>query len=245
MSRPSADQSYLLVGPLHRLRRVTPPINLIHDWFSPSDWGVACRVPNQYLECGRIRSADIHTKNWWLRQYLFPEQDEPCLFQQLCSDAEPFPIERFTTDGLACPAVPVRCVAFITFLAMQVCVHPRTIRPFVLLGRFVGTCPVAFGVPPESSESVGESRWRGGLAEWVAEFVQIHGSAFRVGAGHPASILAIIRSAHWMLAAMTRSVRGLPCGVPNRSSAVRICIAVRIAAMIPITRFRPSSMTPT
>jgi hypothetical protein len=43
--------------------------------------------------------------------------------------------------------------------------------------------------------------------------------------------------------AISLSVRGLPCGVPNKSSAVRMCIAVRIDAMIPITRFRPSSIT--
>ncbi len=28
-------------------------------------------------------------------------------------------------------------------------------------------------------------------------------------------------------------MRGLPCGVPNRSSAVRMCNEARIAAMIP------------
>src|ERR1039458_6588196 len=55
------------------------------------------------------------------------------------------------------------------------------------------------------------------------------------------SIFFIIRSAHWMLASMSSSVRGLPCGVPNRSSAVCICRLARIAAIIPITRFRPSS----
>ena len=56
------------------------------------------------------------------------------------------------------------------------------------------------------------------------------------------SIFCMIRSAHWMLASMSLSVRGLPCGVPNRSSAVCMCRLARIAAMIPITRFRPSSM---
>jgi hypothetical protein len=41
---------------------------------------------------------------------------------------------------------------------------------------------------------------------------------------------------------MSLSVRGLPCGPPNRSSAVRMCRLARIAAMIPSTRFRPSSI---
>src|ERR1017187_1619724 len=44
-----------------------------------------------------------------------------------------------------------------------------------------------------------------------------------------------------MLAVINLSVRGLPCGPPNRSSAVCICRLARIAAMIPMTRLRPSS----
>jgi hypothetical protein len=44
-----------------------------------------------------------------------------------------------------------------------------------------------------------------------------------------ASILAMIRSAHWMLAAINLSVRGLPCGPPNRSSAVCMWRLARIA----------------
>src|SRR6266480_2562998 len=45
-----------------------------------------------------------------------------------------------------------------------------------------------------------------------------------------------------MLAAINLSVRGLPCGPPNKSSAVRMCRLVRIAAITPITRLRPSSI---
>src|SRR5580658_10259423 len=45
-----------------------------------------------------------------------------------------------------------------------------------------------------------------------------------------------------MLAAISLSVRGLPCGPPNKSSAVCMCRLARIAAMIPMTRLRPSSM---
>jgi hypothetical protein len=59
---------------------------------------------------------------------------------------------------------------------------------------------------------------------------------------HTASIFLIISTAHWTDAAINLSVRGLPCGVPNRSSAVSMCKLARIAAMIPITRFRPSSI---
>ena len=45
-----------------------------------------------------------------------------------------------------------------------------------------------------------------------------------------------------MLAAINLSVRGLPCGVPNRSSAVCMCRLARMAAITPITRLRPSSI---
>jgi hypothetical protein len=43
--------------------------------------------------------------------------------------------------------------------------HPRALRPLVLLCRFVGMFPVTLGVPPESSERLCESRWRCGLTE--------------------------------------------------------------------------------
>jgi hypothetical protein len=59
--------------------------------------------------------------------------------------------------------------------------------------------------------------------------------------GQRSSILSIIFSAHWRLAAISLSVRGLPCGPPNRSSAVRMCRLARIAAITPMTRLRPSS----
>src|SRR5438105_8419086 len=46
-----------------------------------------------------------------------------------------------------------------------------------------------------------------------------------------------------MLASMIRSVMGVPFGIPKRSSALCMCIALRIAAISPITRLRPSSTT--
>ena len=47
------------------------------------------------------------------------------------------------------------------------------------------------------------------------------------------SIFFMICSAHWIDAAISLSVRGLPCGVPNRSSAVCMCRLARIAVRIP------------
>src|SRR3984957_1354879 len=56
------------------------------------------------------------------------------------------------------------------------------------------------------------------------------------------SILFMIFSAHWTEAAINLSERGLPCGPPNRSSAVCMCRLAKIAAIIPITRLRLSSI---
>ena len=66
------------------------------------------------------------------------------------------------TSGLAAGIYVFDCVEFshafrcndvaseIAFLAMEIRVHPRTCWLFILLRRFVGASPVAFGVPPKS-----------------------------------------------------------------------------------------------
>jgi hypothetical protein len=79
------------------------------------------------------------------------------LFQQSRRDADPLRIKWFPANGLACATVPIRRVAIIPFLAMQVSVNPRTIPAFVLLGRFVRSPPIALGIPPQSGEGVRES----------------------------------------------------------------------------------------
>jgi hypothetical protein len=56
----------------------------------------------------------------------------PLLFQQCLHDTQPFRIERLPAHGLACPAIPVGCVALIAFLAMQVGVNPRSLDALVL-----------------------------------------------------------------------------------------------------------------
>src|SRR4029077_2649070 len=56
------------------------------------------------------------------------------------------------------------------------------------------------------------------------------------------SIFCMILSAHWTEAAIIASVRGLPCGPPNKSSAVFKCRATRMPATIANTRLRPSSI---
>jgi hypothetical protein len=47
------------------------------------------------------------------------------------------------------------------------------------------------------------------------------------------SIFSMIFSAHWTEAAINLSLRGLPWGPPNRSSAACMCRLARIAAMMP------------
>ena len=37
--------------------------------------------------------------------------------------------------------------------------NPRTLGAFVLLGRFVGSCPIVLGIPPQSGEGERESGW--------------------------------------------------------------------------------------
>ena len=73
---------------------------------------------------------------------------ELALSQQISDDAEPFRIEWFSANGLPCSTIPVGCVVLISFFAMQVGVHLRTLGAFVLLSKFVGPSPITFGIPP-------------------------------------------------------------------------------------------------
>jgi hypothetical protein len=95
---------------------------------------------------------------------------ENLLCQQCLHDSQPFRIERLPADGLACPVVPVGCVALITFLAVQIGMYPRTLDAFVLLSGFVRSLPVAIAVPPQPGKCV--SGWRLGRGQRLAKFVQ-------------------------------------------------------------------------
>ncbi len=48
------------------------------------------------------------------------------------------------------PARPYQYFAFalIAFFAVQVGVHPGTLGSLVLRCRFMGSCPISFGIPP-------------------------------------------------------------------------------------------------
>ncbi len=72
--------------------------------------------------------------------------------------------------------------------------------------------------------------WHDGFRRLASQFPTITSTFF------------IIKVAHWTAAAIILSVRGLPCGPPNRSSTRSRCRAMRIPAMIPITRLRSSSV---
>lgn len=60
----------------------------------------------------------------------------------------------------------------------------------------------------------------------------------------PSAKIAVVRSAPTTTPKLqsTCPFLGLPLGLPNKSPAVLMCIVVRIAAMIPSTRLRPSSI---
>jgi hypothetical protein len=74
------------------------------------------------------------------------------LSEQSFHNAEPFHIEWFSAHGHSSPTVPISCIALIGFFAMLIGMNPRTPGAFVPLGRFVSSCPIAFGVPPLGDE---------------------------------------------------------------------------------------------
>src|ERR1035437_1522253 len=96
------------------------------------------------------------------------------LFQQISRDAEPFHIEWLWANSLPCSTVPIRRVALITFFAMQVGVHPRTLHAFVLLSRCVGQIPIALGIPPQADERECEFRRRCGCGERLTNILPGH-----------------------------------------------------------------------
>jgi hypothetical protein len=89
-------------------------------------------------------------------------------------DAEPFRIQWLSANRLPRPTIPVRCVALIASLPMQVGVHPRTLGAFVLLIRFVRPRAIGLRIPPQAHESGCEFRRRLGCDERLAEFVHRH-----------------------------------------------------------------------
>jgi hypothetical protein len=96
------------------------------------------------------------------------------LSEQRLRDAYPLRIERLPANWLARPAVLIRCVALVAFLAMEVGMHPRAILAFVVLRGFVRPRPIALGIPPQSGESVCQSRWRLARGKRLAKIVQGH-----------------------------------------------------------------------
>jgi hypothetical protein len=90
------------------------------------------------------------------------------LSQQIPRDADPFRIERLSTNGLSSPAIPIGCVALVALFPMEVSMHPRAILAFVLLSGCAGLRPIALGVPPSCGERQCESGWRlgPGVRDW-------------------------------------------------------------------------------
>src|ERR1700758_1375709 len=87
------------------------------------------------------------------------------LSQQAFHNTKPFRMQRLPADGLACPVVPIGCVALIALLTVQVSVNPRAVLAFVLLCGFVCPLPIALAIPPQPSKGVRQSGWRLGRGE--------------------------------------------------------------------------------
>jgi hypothetical protein len=75
------------------------------------------------------------------------------LDQKIPYDAEPFRIQWFPANWFSRPAIPVRRIAQIALLAMQVGVKPTTLGAFVLLSRFVSPLPIALGIQPHPARA--------------------------------------------------------------------------------------------
>jgi hypothetical protein len=112
---------------------------------------------------------------------------------------------------------------------MQVGVYPRTLRAFVLLSRFVGSGPIAFGIPPESGESECKSCWRVGRSKRLAKIFQGHfefhvtecqATGFVSLSSKHYQILPVIRSAHrdFYLQELITGVRGGGLNAPHLGS---------------------------
>jgi hypothetical protein len=94
----------------------------------------------------------------------------------LIQDSQPLRLERFAADRFPGAAVPVRCIALIAFLPVEVGVHPRALEVFDLLSAFMGAGPIAFRIPPEArhwKRQVGRRIW--GI-ERVAKIIYGHDS---------------------------------------------------------------------
>jgi len=74
-------------------------------------------------------------------------------------------MKRLSANRLARPAVPVSGVTLIAFLAVQVCVNPRSRSACVLLRGLMRSLPIAFGVKPQSGERGTQTRRRLGRGE--------------------------------------------------------------------------------
>src|SRR6185369_4430446 len=118
-----------------------PPASLnLHSWPFPVNhmifWGV-------FRICRRIDGLTGTAPG-----FVSCRKPERSVSKQVFHEAAPFCLKGFPADGLTGPSIPVGCVVLITFLAMQIGMHPCPVYTFVLLSRFMGSCPITFGFPP-------------------------------------------------------------------------------------------------
>src|SRR5262249_2539093 len=73
--------------------------------------------------------------------------------EQRLGDLAPFLLERRASRSPASAAVPVAGVGIVALFAMQIGMDPCTGWALILLSRFVGSRPVALGIPPQPCKS--------------------------------------------------------------------------------------------
>jgi len=94
--------------------------------------------------------------------------------QRRLGDIEPLFLKRTLGWKLASSPVPVTRVGSISLFAVQVGMNPGARRILVLLCRFMGPLPIAFGIPPQTGEGKAQMAGRLFAQHGMAEFLESH-----------------------------------------------------------------------
>ncbi len=96
------------------------------------------------------------------------------LAQKRLRDLQPLRFQRSAAWRFVRAPIPVAGIGGISFLPMQIGVHPGASRTFILLCRFVCALPVALRIPPQASQGKVELPGRFIAHERIAKFLQSH-----------------------------------------------------------------------
>jgi hypothetical protein len=95
-------------------------------------------------------------------------------------DLPPLIVRRVIRVGLVGTLVPVGCVLGVTLPTMQISVDPgRFLIGGVFLRDVVRAIEVSLGVPPESLQQGGQTRWGHRLTDTSTEFLDGHAKILR------------------------------------------------------------------